>query len=344
MIAARVGLESIWLRAAAGLLGAALILQAAAARAEDAEPRQAQAAAEALFLEGRKLMADGHTEEACRRFEESRRIDPAIGTTMNLARCYLRLGRTASAWLLYRDTAANARALGQPDREAHARSELAAIEPDLANVVIRVEASLLDDRRVTVTLDGSTIPSSLLGSAMPVDPGKHQIAVSTPHGELWTGQVEVAARDTRQVAIPHLVVPPEPAPAPPVVTSTSSTTRDTAPEQSRWLTPRRKGALVFAGIGTLSAGYAVFETFRAISANDSSDPDACKVGTTCTEQAIESRERAFARAGRASIAAGVAGASFVGAGILWFLGAPPEHQVSAGNSGSTWTVSYRTHW
>jgi hypothetical protein len=332
-------------------LGLSALALTERARAEGPEQQQIQAAAESLFLDGRKLMAAGKLEEACQRFAESRRIEPALGTTMNLARCYLKLGRTASAWLLYRDTAATSRALGQLDREEHARQELAAIEPELAKVVVEAEPALLSDPRVEVMLDDSRIPGSLLGSEVPVDPGPHRLVVRTPRAELWTAQVEGQARHTERVAIPHLEVPPDPVEpgtdAPPARSNPAgaSAVKDTAPvAPPHWLTPRRKIALAFGGAATLAAGYAVFETFRAASANESSDPQACKRGTTCSDAEIQNRERAFDSARRADIAGAVSAACLLGAGALWLLGAPAELPVSAQSTGHVSMLTYRGTW
>jgi hypothetical protein len=299
-----------------------------------------------LFLEGRKLMAKGEIEAACQRFAESRRIDPAIGTTMNLARCYLKLGRTAHAWLLYRETAAAARALGQSDREQHARRELAAIEPDLAKVAVDAEAALISDARVEVLLDGARIPT---GSELPVDPGAHQLLVRTPRAELWSTHFEAVPRQSQRVQIPHLDVPAEPEPAPEKASPTDQRAgRVDAVRSDRtqpsWLTSRRAAALTLAGAAVLGAGYATLETVRAANANSDSNPDSCKRGTTCEPAAVANRERAFDSARRADVAAAVSGACLVGAGILWFFGAPPDTSVTAHASASDWLISYRRSW
>src|SRR5688500_10877054 len=81
----------------------ALSLTAAApdASAQSTDP----AAAEALFREGRALADAGDYGGACAKFRESERLDPAIGTTFNIADCEERQGHVARAWTLYREVA-----------------------------------------------------------------------------------------------------------------------------------------------------------------------------------------------------------------------------------------------
>ena len=97
----RAGVLSRWISGRAAWL-------AVAGLASVAQPAQAQsdsAAARALFAEGRNLMADERYAEACPKFEESLRLDHGMGTQFNLAHCWEKLGRTASAWSMARRNA-----------------------------------------------------------------------------------------------------------------------------------------------------------------------------------------------------------------------------------------------
>ena len=58
-----------------------------------------RAAAQVLFDEGRKLTESDDWEQACVKFQESMRLHPATGTQLNLARCYEKINKLASAWI-----------------------------------------------------------------------------------------------------------------------------------------------------------------------------------------------------------------------------------------------------
>src|SRR5262245_49057221 len=104
--------RGLWLVAATTLVGA---LATSTASAQSAG---AKAEAEALFEAGRALLASDDYDKACEKFLASERLDPAVGTLMNLAECSKRAGRTATAWAYLREAAALARTRGDAAREA----------------------------------------------------------------------------------------------------------------------------------------------------------------------------------------------------------------------------------
>src|SRR5215471_17101917 len=123
-----------------------------------------EAAARALFAEGRKLVAGGEYEAACPKFEESFRLDPGIGTGFNLADCWEHVGRTASAWARFLGVAAAAKALGQTERERVARERAAALEPQLSRLTVSVAAQ---DDGLAVQRDDVALGPASWGLALP---------------------------------------------------------------------------------------------------------------------------------------------------------------------------------
>jgi hypothetical protein len=160
------------------------------------------AAARALFSEGRQLMGAEKYAEACPKFEESLRLDPGMGTQFNLAHCWEKLGRTASAWAMFLDVAAAARAGNQPQRETAAKERAAALEPKLTRLRVVVPEPAPDSK---IFRDDQEIGKAAWGTAMPVDPGSHLIRVTAPGKQDWTQDVNVPTTSrTFSVTVPPL--------------------------------------------------------------------------------------------------------------------------------------------
>src|SRR5262249_41463605 len=87
-------------QAARYALGAASIL-ALGTHSSHALAQSANDQASRLFEDARRLMSEGRFADACPLLAQSDLLDPAVGTKMNLAKCYESLGRTASAWRVW---------------------------------------------------------------------------------------------------------------------------------------------------------------------------------------------------------------------------------------------------
>jgi hypothetical protein len=165
---------------AAGIVGRA---PAAHAQAED------QAAARALFAEGRALMKASRYADACPKLEAARKLFTSAGILLNLADCHEKIGRTASAWTEFGEAAAVAKRTNRDDDAEEATRRQAALEPSLAHLTIRVAH---DVPGLSIKRDGALIASAAWGAALPVDPGTHEIRAEATGFEPWTGSATLA--------------------------------------------------------------------------------------------------------------------------------------------------------
>lgn len=210
-------------------------------------------AAEALFQQGRQLMNEGKYELACPKFADSQKIDPSSSTLLNLANCYEKLGRTATAWATYREAASWAKKEGHEDYLATALKRADALYPKLSKLTIHVTTPV---DGLEIKRDGVVVTPSEWGAAIPADPGMHAIEASAPHKEKWTGSVEVGPdAATATVDVPPLAPskeapPPPPPPPPPIEDKTKPTTSSSfSLKTAGWIVG--SVGLVGAGIGTI---------------------------------------------------------------------------------------------
>ncbi len=176
-------------------------------------------AAQALFDEGKRLVAAKEYDKACPKLKESQRLDPAGGTLLHLANCYDLAGKTASAWAAYNEALSWARKDKRKDREKAALVRVAELEKKLSRVEVRVTPSARAVEGLSVTRDGEALSAGQLGVAMPVDPGEHVVRAEAPGKEPWEKKISVTAPGTTTIEVPALAdvstapaVAPTPAP------------------------------------------------------------------------------------------------------------------------------------
>jgi hypothetical protein len=322
------------------LVASALLCAAPVARAE---PPGGTAAAEVLFREGQKLFADGHPAEACPKFAASYELDPALGTLLNLARCYEAAGRTASAWVAYVDLQPLATRAGQPDRARIAKERIAVLEPKLMRVRLDVPEGSFD-----VLLDGKLIAPELYGSAVPVDPGKHVVVARAPGAASWKHEVEVSAEGkTVDVVVkappkapPPPPAPPKAAPPPPAPPPAPSPPQPPPPQEPTANVGLMIGGGLLGGVGIVGLAIAAGFTADASSAWDDATAAGCADGRCPTVDAQSASEQASRSADFASGFV-VGGGVLAAAGLTLFLvGAfdrgPRERSVALTPSGLRW--------
>jgi hypothetical protein len=277
-----------------------------------------------LFAEAQTLQESGRYEQACLKFEESAKKRPGIGVRFNLADCWERTGRTASAHALFLEVAAATKELGQTEREVFARDRAAALAPKLSQLQIQITGST---EGIEVLRDGIKLDPKSLGVPFPVDPGAHEIRINAPGKKSWSTKVSVPAEPA---AITALVVPPlddaEPVAGAVAETpsepsqKTATETREEAPEPvAKPDTARSAASLVLVGVGVV--GVAIGGAMGAQYVGSRSDAEkVCPSARNCTQAEVSLHDALVEDARNARtwtfVGLGVGGAALISAAYL----------------------------
>ena len=261
------------------------------------------AIAETLFRDGRQLMAQGRFHDACPKLAESQRIDPQIGTLINLAACHDGEGKTASAWAEYNDAAAQAVRAGRADHEGVARRKGAEVQGRLSRVVM-VAARPIDG--LVVTFDGARLGNGVLGTPLPIDPGRHAIEAEAAGRATWSTTIDVLPGPaTQTVTLPDL------APASP----------GSPPVPDPGTPPPRVSPLAWVTGGAALTGLALgtYYGLAAFSKNDAASIACPKNVCDAAGTKLDQQGRAAATASTVAFAIGAA-APLATVGVLVFRG------------------------
>jgi hypothetical protein len=291
---------------AAGLVCLGLSIPTAAQAQSPTAPNdhERRAIAEALFDEAKSLMAAERYGEACPKFAESQSVDPAVGTLLNLANCFEKLGRTASAWAEFRAAATAARAKGQYERAEIARRRAAALERVLVRLAIVPPKD--SSEKLEIRQNGQIVGRVSWGVALPVDPGRYVIEASVSGKRAFRTEVDVPNKPGTQVTT-------------------------IIPQLDDGFTAGQLQRGIGIGIGTIGivslvAGGALGA--QAIRWNSDSATH-CNAGNVCDEAGVALRRDAVAF-GNASTAAFIIGAAAGVGGIVLYATAPKNPPTTVG--------------
>lgn len=314
-----------WTAGPALAVGCALLVCAENVCAQSASDK---VAAETLFREARALMESGDYGNACEKFAASLRLDRGVGTLLNLADCYEKSGRTASAWAQFQEASAAARDAGSPEREEHARQRARALEPRLSRLLIRLAPG--QPAGVEVRSNGQAVDPALLGSGVPTDPGQYQIEARVPGVDPWSKTVRVPeGGGAVSVSIPLL----QGSESLPSATGPADAGRPAQPverDQGTSGSWQRPVALTAGAIGLVGIGVGTYFGLKAKSSWDDAD-SACPSRTGCDDAAVSKGDDAQSQATWSTIGFSVAGVGLAAAAVLW-LTAPDEGAESAGHT------------
>ena len=281
-----------------------------------------EAAATALFDEGRRLMGEHKFAEACPKLAESQRLAPSGGTLLNLADCYEHTGQTASAWVAWKDVASRANAAGKADVEKRALTRAAALEPGLAKLTIAVDTGS-DVSGLDVKRDGVAVGHTEFGVAIPVDPGPHVIEATAPKKKGFSVKVDVAAKQTDARATVTLEddvsastppPPPETTPALPPAAPPPST------EHEGGGTAVKTIGVVVGSVGVAGLVLGSVFALNAKSKNDEAlRPQNCRTSSLCTQTGLNLTNDAKTSAAESTIAFTVGGLLVAGGVLMWIV-------------------------
>jgi len=209
---------------AALLFGAsALILLQSAAMASPVSGSPADSArAEALFFDGRRLLAGGELSRACTCFFESSQLAPRAGTLLNLGLCREQEGRFLDAYHAFQQAlAVIAETHDRQDRKAIGEEHLAIVEARLAWLDIALPEGPEPDT-ASLFVDGAKVTPSDW-HAVPVEVGHHVLSVSIAGRFVGQATLDAGINSTGRASpvsvalLSRIPAPSETKPLPPAV-------------------------------------------------------------------------------------------------------------------------------
>ncbi|MBX3160644.1 MAG: tetratricopeptide repeat protein [Deltaproteobacteria bacterium] len=163
---------------------------AAPASADEAPPE-----ATVLFTKGRELVKAGNHAEACPLFERSLRLAPAVGTELNLGRCYAATGKLAAARKIFERLVKAIDAADDPQRAQLAQQGLDEVNGRVPK--LRIELGMGMPRDARVELDGEAASTE---KDLPVDPGPHTVSARAARSVIYTAREGALATITLDLA------------------------------------------------------------------------------------------------------------------------------------------------
>jgi hypothetical protein len=273
----------------------------------------ARAEAILLFDQGIKEMKAGNFEKACKSFEDSNARYPDSGTKGSLARCYEKLGKLASSWLLWRTLADTAPTSAL---RKDAANQAAKLDKRVPKYVVKIFAPTPG---LSVTVDGK--PAGTSGLRVPIDAGPVAVVATAPGYQDWKTELTATEGATLTIQVPALVVAPKDdvivKPPPPIVDTSGK---------------RRKRRLIGATVTGVGVAAVVVGGIFGVSARGKFDDAKATCGgsiDSCfADRVAEAQSQvddARSAANLSSIMFGVGGALVVTGAVIWFT-APAAEQ------------------
>lgn len=282
---------------------------------------QNAAAADALFQEGQAALEKGDWNVACPKLRESDRLDPANGTKLNLADCEEKRGHLATAWELYRKLSETLPS--GDERLPYAQQRAQALGPRVPRLALKLAADAPADTHASI--ESLVLTAASFGTALPVDPGKHQVVVSSGT-EKRSFTVSLREGETKELEITPHSSSAEPAPAQSPEPQGQSATL--ASDQGEGYNTKTIG-YVIGGVGAVGIAVGAITGIVGLSKQSTGNDNCDDVRRTCNQTGVDANEtaRTMAPISTVGLFVGVLG---VGAGAYLILTSKPTHSVAIG--------------
>lgn len=305
-----------------------LLFASTVAHAQEPDAKTRKAAQE-LYEQAAQDMVAGEHARACARLEAAKKLLPGhIRTGMTLAECYRQAGQPASALAELLRVKALAEVQGKQEKIREAAKQLSDLEPHVPRMTLVIGEDVRALPGFSIVRNGTPVPVSEWGEAVPVDPGSYQLEATALGKERWATRVEVEAAG-KQVTVK--VEQPWTAPVRTTVEPTKSPEKKETVKAPRPL-PRphptapassglRTAGFVGMGFGVAGLGVGALLGGMTIARNGASDDGHCDAQNHCDQTGYDLRKEALAL-GNASTAAFAVGGALLATGVVLFAVSP----------------------
>lgn len=230
--------------------------------------------AELLFRSGREALQRGDYAAACAALAESDRIEPSPGAKLNRALCEEHRGHLVLAWQLLQ---ASLETLPNDDERALiAQRHAEELRHELSFVTFTLAPNTPKTARITS--DGEQLTNAELGSALPFEPGNHQVEISARGYTTRVNALTLSAGVEQ-----HLVLTLGP-PVPVARASNAGATLKTSENRWRNIAFGLEGAAATLAVASLATGMVAYEAKNEMRRD-------CDAQWACSEAGLRAASR-----------------------------------------------------
>ena len=285
------------------------------------------ALAEALFDAGREAADAGDHATACEKFRESHRLEPGVGTLLNIGECSDKIGDVLAAWQAFNEAL---KLLENTDKRLpFAKKRFDELDARVAKLTIVLEDGAPED--TVVRRDEVALGAGSFGVPLPVAPGKELVLVvsaSGHHDRSFRVTLDEGERSELKVKPGDALPPPAPTPPPAPQIPASAPPSPAPPPPMPSMPPPDEGVNAGDVIGwsAIALGSVAVVTGVALSidlARRRSDLDDVCNDDVC-RRSVEDEVEAFNDRRIASTVSYVVGGVLVATGVILLLAWPDD--------------------